>query len=84
MKNKFLRFTAFALVLTVCVAAAFMPASLASALGNFDPVEPPYDDPPVPEDFPYDDVYFFTNRYDAFDREQQTCRRAFFAIPRFV
>lgn len=65
MKNKFLRFTAFALVLTVCVAAAFMPASLASALGNFDPVEPPYDDPPVPEDFPYDDVYFFTNRYDA-------------------
>ena len=65
MKNKILRFTAFALVLTVCVAAVFLPACLAFALGNFDPAEPPYDDPPVPEDFPYDDVYFFTNRYDA-------------------
>lgn len=65
MKNKILRFTAFALVLTVCVAAVFLPACLAFALGDFDPAEPPSDDPPVPEDFPYDDVYFFTNRYDA-------------------
>ena len=60
MKNKILRFTAFALVLTVCVAAVFLPASLTFALGDFDPAEPPYDDPPEPEDFPYDDVYFLS------------------------
>ncbi len=65
MKKKIVCFAAFALVLTFCVAAVFLPASFAFASGNFDPVAPPYDDLPEPEDFAYHDVYYFTNRYDA-------------------
>lgn len=65
MKKKIVCFAAFALVLTFCVAAVFLPASFAFASGNFDPVAPPYDDLPEPEDFAYHDVYYFTNRRDA-------------------
>ena len=68
MKKKIYVFAALALALVICAAAGLQPAVCACAAYSVtDPAEPDPTNPvdPEPEDFAYDDVYFFTNRSNA-------------------
>ena len=68
MEKKIYVFAALALALVICAAAGLQPAVCACAAYSMtDPAEPDPTNPvdPEPEDFAYDDVYFFTNRSNA-------------------